>query len=139
MMQQYPYQAYTEPRVASPYTPYSSVYSTPGVPQNSLIRVNGMDGARAYQMAPRQTVALFDSSNDYFYIKTTDDAGFPTIRQFSFQEVSATSCTQNTNYVTQDEFKSLKAEIENVKFTLWGTGTNSAGSTNENTVQPSAQ
>ena len=44
-------------------------------PQN-LIRVNGIEGARAYNMPPNSTVALFDGNEDIMYIKTTDGAGY---------------------------------------------------------------
>lgn len=52
-----------------------------------LIRVTGMDGAKAYQMPPNSVVPLFDADNDIMYIKSTDGAGFPTIRAFAFQPV----------------------------------------------------
>lgn len=40
----------------NPYQPY----------EQGLVRVTGIDGARAYQMRPNSTVALFDANNDYF-------------------------------------------------------------------------
>lgn len=49
-----------------------------------LIRVTGMEGAKAYQMGPNSCVPLFDSDNDIMYIKSTDGAGFPTVRALSF-------------------------------------------------------
>ncbi len=83
----------------------------------TLTRVTGLEGARAYQMSPNSTVALFDNNDDLMYIKTTDGAGFPTIRTFSFNEVSQTN-TQvpaNTDYVTRAEFEKLKEELLNGK------------------------
>lgn len=50
-----------------------------------LIRVNGMDGAKAYQMQPNCSAALFDSNDDLLYIKTTDGAGFGSVRTFRFE------------------------------------------------------
>lgn len=52
-----------------------------------LIRVTGMDGAKAYQMPPNSVVPLFDADNDIMYVKSTDGTGFPTIRAFAFQAV----------------------------------------------------
>ena len=55
---------------------------TPVQPQEqtqSLIRVNGIDGAKAYQMPANSTVALFDSNEDVMYVKSTDGAGFRSI------------------------------------------------------------
>lgn len=37
-------------------------------------------------MSANSTVALFDSNEDIMYIKTTDGAGFPSIRTFNFAE-----------------------------------------------------
>ena len=34
-----------------------------------LIRVNGLDSAKAYPTNPNSTVPLFDSNDDIFYIK----------------------------------------------------------------------
>lgn len=39
-----------------------------------LTRVTGLEGAKAYQMPPNSTVALFDNNDDLMYIKTTDGA-----------------------------------------------------------------
>lgn len=81
--------------------------------QNSLIRVTGIDGAKAYQMFPNSTVALFDSSEDLFYVKSTDDAGFPTIRTFSFKEETGSESPQTTtDYVSRDELDAFKQEVE---------------------------
>lgn len=52
-----------------------------------LTQVSGMEGAKAYRMPPNSAVALFHASEDVFYVKTTDGAGFPTIRAFRFSEV----------------------------------------------------
>ena len=82
-----------------------------------LTRVTGLEGAKAYQMPPNSTVALFDNNDDLMYIKTTDGAGFPTIRTFTFNEVVANNNTvpENADYVTRDEFNKLKEELLNGK------------------------
>lgn len=82
-------------------------------PVNNLIRVTGIDGARAYQMPANSTVALFDNNDDYMYVKTTDGAGFPTTRIFKFEEVQTTQPgTQVQNdYISRDEFESFKKEM----------------------------
>lgn len=79
-----------------------------------LIRVTGMEGAKAYQMPANSTVALFDGGQDIFYVKTTDGAGFPTIRAFSFAPYEPAAQPQ-TEYVTRAEFEKLKEEIVNGK------------------------
>ena len=82
-------------------------------PQN-LIRVNGIDGAKAYQMNANSTVALFDSNEDILYIKNTDGAGFPSIRMFKFEEVNETTKSEEKqDYISRKEFEEFKKEIMN--------------------------
>ena len=96
------------------YNPYN--YTGQNFLNNSgtnIVKVNGINGANAYQMNPNQMTALFDENEDYFYLKTTDGAGFPSIRTFRFEEV-----TQNSEeFVTKDEYQKgineLKEMIEN--------------------------
>lgn len=79
----------------------------------SLIRVNGIDGAKAYQVMPRETVALFDGNDDIFYVKSTDDGGFPTIKAYRFSEIDLTGAKPTNDYVTKSEFEELKKEVQN--------------------------
>lgn len=79
-----------------------------------LIRVTGIDGAKAYQMSPNSAVVLFDGAEDIFYLKSTDGAGFPTIRIFRFEEITATPNTSQ-EYITKAEFEQFKEEILNGK------------------------
>lgn len=78
----------------------------------ALVKVTGLDGAKAYQMPPNSAVPLFDANDDVFYVKTTDGAGFPTVRAFRFEPIDLTPQQQVGDYVTKDEFKSFVAEIK---------------------------
>lgn len=83
-------------------------------PCQNLIRVNGIDGAKAYQMPANSTVALFDSNNDIMYVKSTDGAGFPSIRTFSFTETKEeTKQADTTDYISRKEFEDFKKELMN--------------------------
>lgn len=93
------------------YNPYA--YSVQNASQQ-LIRVTGIEGARAFQMMPNCAAALFDSSDDIMYIKTTDGAGFGTIRIFNFSELKAQPEPQKA-YVTREEFDKLRKELEDAK------------------------
>ena len=99
------------------YNQFQPQLNQPQLTTQNLIRVNGIDGAKAYQMPANSTVALFDNNEDIMYIKTTDGAGFPAIRTFAFNEVVAnTNPIQDTaDYVTRDEFNKLKEELLNGK------------------------
>lgn len=78
----------------------------------SLIRVNGIDGAKAYQMPANSTVALFDSNEDVMYVKSTDGAGFPSIRTFTFTEkVNVEGKSPDVEYISREEFEKFKKEL----------------------------
>ena len=96
----YPYQTPTY---------YSNPYNVP-----QLIKVNGMDSAKAYQTQPNSTVALFDANEDIMYIKSTDASNFPTIRRFRFIEEPEAQIVSE-QYVTVSEFNKFKEELLNVK------------------------
>ena len=78
----------------------------------SLTRVNGLEGAKAFQIMPRETVALFDGNDDIFYIKSADDGGFPTIKAYRFAEVDLTGTKPTNDYVTKSEFEELRNEVK---------------------------
>ena len=80
----------------------------------NLIRVNGMEGAKAYQMSANSTVALFDSNEDIMYIKTTDGAGFPSIRTFNVVEITQNEKSSGSqDYISREEFEEFKKELMN--------------------------
>lgn len=78
----------------------------------SLTRVNGIEGAKAFQVMPRETVALFDGNDDIFYIKSADDGGFPTIKAYRFAEIDLTGAKPTNDYVTKSEFEELRNEVK---------------------------
>lgn len=102
---QYPYQP-----MNNMFRPSMSSMSS----MNGFIKVNGIDGAKAYQMPPNSSVPLFDVNEDVFYMKTTDGAGFPTIRRFVFQEQQEAP-QQHVDYVTRQELEELKGMINNAQ------------------------
>ena len=82
--------------------------------QLQLIKVSGLEGAKAYQMPPNSAAALFHESEDILYVKTTDGAGFPTIRTFRFEPFEVEQPTPQ-KYVTLEEFEKFKQEVLNGK------------------------
>ena len=86
----------------------------PQTQTQNLIRVNGIEGAKAYQMNANSIVSLFDANEDIMYIKSTDGAGFPSIRTFSFTEVKEENKpTQQVDYISREEFEEFKKELMN--------------------------
>ena len=65
-------------------------------------------------MPPNSSVALFHESEDILYVKTTDGAGFPTIKTFRFEPYEEPK-VEFEKYVTLDEFNKFKEEVLNGK------------------------
>lgn len=51
--------------------------------KQEIIRVNGENGARAYQMAPNSSVLLLDEQSPIVWLKSTDGAGYASITPYS--------------------------------------------------------
>ncbi len=112
MNPQYPVNSFIGNSVPFPANNFANVTPVPSEPVNNLIRVTGIDGAKAYQMQPNSTVALFDSSEDLLYVKSTDGAGFPTIRTFSFSPIEQQEVAPTNDYISREEFEEFKKEIK---------------------------
>lgn len=111
-MFQNPYMPYIQQQMQQ--NQFSQFQQTqPQILTQNLIRVNGIDGAKAYQMTPNSTVALFDSNEDIMYVKSTDGAGFPQIRRFKFVEIQESQTQQpvNNDFISREEFENFKKEI----------------------------
>lgn len=101
----------------NPYNPFQQRQQMLQAQQaQNLIRVTGVEGAKAYQMPPNSSAALFDEGEDIFYVKTTDGAGFPTVRAFAFTPIEINQPAKpQGDYVTRAEFEELKGMIVNGK------------------------
>lgn len=117
---------------------YYSNYFNPNLPTNNIIWVQGLEGAKAYQLSPKSMAILLDNEIDgRFYIKVTDDIGMvSSFRIFDFQEVLTTpNATVNTDldlsqFVKKDELGNLIKEIINERFVSTADG-DSANTTTE--------
>ena len=97
---------------------FSSSYFNPAsnnTPTNNIIWVQGIEGAKAWQLNPNSMVILLDSEADgKMYIKVSDNIGMSSLRVFNYVEEVATSSTNNkvdlSQYVTRDEIKNLVKE-----------------------------
>lgn len=94
-------------------------YST--TPTNNIIWVNGIEGAKAWQLNPNSMVILLDSETDgKMYIKVSDSIGMPSLRIFNYVEEVQTLPTNNvtnnsdldlSQYVKKDELEKLIKEF----------------------------
>lgn len=83
-----------------------------------LLWVQGEAGAKSYLVAPNTTVLLMDSEGSRFYLKSTDNAGMPSLRVFEYSEVSqnAPQAQQSeqidldSKYVTRQEYDDLNGK-----------------------------
>lgn len=75
---------------------------------NGLIWVQGVAGAKAYLVAPGNTVMLMDSEEERFYLKSADASGMPMpLRIFDYKE----STKLDDKYITREEFERRMASI----------------------------
>ena len=87
------------------------------MPNNGIIWVQGIEGAKAYQLTPNSNAVMLDSENEgTFYIKISDNVGMCNLRIFSFVEITG-AASQNakqadmSNYVTKEELNKILQEM----------------------------
>lgn len=59
------------------------------LPRQEIIKVNGQNGARAYQMAPNSSALLLDESAPIIWLVQTDGAGYKTEVAYSITPYQA--------------------------------------------------
>ena len=73
--------------------------------------VQGIEGAKAYPVAPNANVMLMDSSANTFYIKSADATGRPTISLYDYEERKMVNDTTTQNktadFVTKEELYAI--------------------------------
>lgn len=103
-----------KPSFSSYFNPATGV----STPTNNILWVNGIEGAKAWQLSPNSMAILLDSEAEgKMYIKVSDNIGMSTLRIFNYVEVfPSTNSTTNNNldlsqYVKKDELGMLIKEI----------------------------
>lgn len=105
-----------------PRTQFSSPYFNPvsgvSTPTNNILWVNGIEGAKAWQLSPNSMAILLDSEADgKMYIKVSDNIGMSSLRIFNYvEETSSANVTNNydldlSQYVKKDELEKLIKEF----------------------------
>lgn len=97
-------------------------------PSNDFIWVQGEAGAKAYLVAPGQTVQLWDSESNTLYIKSADERGVPAIRVLDYAERTEThenasnshECKCKSNFPSKEQFEQLTAKIDAIQAKLDG-------------------
>lgn len=62
----------------NPYQPYMAS-------NQQIIKVNGINGANAYNLAPSSSALLLDETAPRLFLKTTDGAGYPTVTAYKLE------------------------------------------------------
>lgn len=103
----------TYPQAQPQYPTYSQTQPTQ---TNGINWVQGIEGAKAYPIAPNANVMLMDSNEQVFYIKSADATGRPTVTLYDYKErkVGDDTTTQNktADFVTRDELYTILADFE---------------------------
>ena len=77
---------------------------------NMINWVQGIEGAKAWQLTPNSNVILMDSENDgIFYIKTSDNVGMCALRTFKYEEITEKpgKSVYLSDYVKKSELQDL--------------------------------
>lgn len=150
-----PYQYQYAPQVQPPmdrlaqlqaqqYQPMQAVNNPPQTNQG-LLWVQGEAGAKSYLVAPNTTVLLMDSEGSRFYLKSTDNAGMPSLRVFEYSEVTqnapqaAQSAPEDldSKYVTREEYSRLQEKYAEIMEKL--DSFRSASVVSDDTRKPAAE
>ena len=63
----------------NPMYPPATTY----MPRQEIVRVNGENGARAFQMAPNSSALLLDENSPLVWVVQTDGAGYKTVSPYT--------------------------------------------------------
>lgn len=102
------------------YNPYQ--YNSYNQPQQykQYAFVNGIEGAKAFQVMPNQTMLLMDSDKPIVFMKTSDSLGKATLRYFTLTEMNEEEVIKqyqpkpSIEYVSKADFDSLNEKMNNI-------------------------
>ena len=86
--------------------------------RGNVIRVMGPESAMSYPMEPDMEMVMFDAYNPTFYLVSTDDSGFKTLRTFDgFEERKQVEVTgtveqiDTSDFATKEDLADIKSDI----------------------------
>ncbi len=80
------------------------------VPSFQITKVNGENGAKAFQMPPNSSIILLDESNPKVYIKETDGASYPKLSVYKLVP-DIDEKKEEEEKVSEDQIKKLEERI----------------------------
>ena len=89
---------------------------------NDIIWVQGEAGAKAYLVAPNNTVTLWDSESPTIYVKTADINGVPSMRVLDFTERTTNTpkspekhvCQCGNKFILKEELNATEDKIQDI-------------------------
>jgi hypothetical protein len=90
-------------------------YTPQAQQQNGIIWVSGEAGAKAYMVAPNNTIQLWDSESQTIYLKSADASGMPSMKILDYTIRDSLKNSPNTAPVLSDDKLSLFATKDEIK------------------------
>lgn len=88
---------------------------------NQYAFVNGIEGAKSFQLQPNQSILLMDSDGPLCYMKSANGMGQSTLRYFKLIEVSENELRNNSqshinsnDYVLRTDFEILSKKVDSL-------------------------
>lgn len=112
-------QGYMQPQYNNPYQDRLNAIQSNFTPRQEIIRVNGENGAKAYNMPPNSSILLLDETAPIIWLKSTDGAGYPSLAPYTIapyqveQPVDAKSLEQRIERLEQ--ILNEKSDVTDVK------------------------
>ena len=116
-MNGYPYGNYANnvPNFNQNNSAYNSYQNLQNVqPQQNfqqIIKVNGIEGAKAFQLGANSSVMLLDAQEPIVWLKTSDGAGFSTITPYEISKVEKTE-NKDINLELNSRIEKLEKKVE---------------------------
>lgn len=104
------YNQYYNPYVAAP--PGGNFNLAPPPEKQQVIRVNGKNGADAFQLAPNSSVLLLDTSAPLIWLVQTDGAGYKTSTPYSIAPYKPTPQVDESQNARVNELQTRISRIE---------------------------
>lgn len=100
------------PNLYNPYGQTNFQQYAPPQPMNGLMQVDSFEGAELYVMPPNSvSPPLFLTSDNVFFVKTTDAGGAATIKRYRFEEEEIEPDDTGSDYVTKADFKAFADKV----------------------------
>ena len=116
----YGYNGFYQPPVPDQLSQLRQPYSQPYQPpqQTGRIYVQGIEAAKAYLVAPGNTVELWDSELPRIYVKSANVNGVPILQTLEYKDITnlpmrttEPQFTPEDKFVTRKEFDELRTAL----------------------------